>query len=252
METQPEIVYKKVKAPLSTEEMKEAFLNKGKIKYIIDYKNSSLKTDVLLMFLSNLELDPEFDLDGVVPQEKFDFIATYMKSKALISSQYLAYAVINILLSYRKFNWEPIFPRVLTDEEITQFISKQGELVEKWASFIDSTLLVLIRGFDPQISLDEYDEVPDMQIGMNVVNLLQMPVFYDAFIGAGSGTDTKLRWYTQQFETSYFKGRQLITYLCDKKNTIFLGMTGLANGLLTPEMLSDVAKELDELEGPHP
>jgi len=245
MQTQ-EVVYKKVKAPLTTEEMKEAFLNKGRIKYIIDYKNSSLKTDVLLMFLSNLEIEPEFDLEGVPTQEKLDFIATYMKSKAIINSVSLSHAVAQILLSTRGVEWESVFPRILSDEEIAQFATQHKEMVERWSLFIDSTLLVLIRAFDPQISLDEFEEVQDAPIGMNVTQLLQVPAFYDAFLAAGKGKE--LKWFTTQFETPYFKGKNLISFLNRTDNTMFIGMNGMANGVITPAMLSDVEKELDEIE----
>lgn len=251
METQiatPEVVYKKVKAPLSTEEMKEAFLNKGKIKYVIDYKNSSLKTDVLLMFLSNLEIDPEFDLEGVSSQEKFDFITTYMKSKALINSRSLLCVVTNILLTYRGYDWQKYFLRgALSDEEIQQFIAQNKELVEKWAMFLDSTLLLLIRAFDPGISLDEYEEVPETTIGVNVLNLIQTPAFYDAFIGTASGKQVTLKWFTNLFETPYFKGKMLINYFGDK-HPMYVGINALANGFITPAILDDVAKELDVLE----
>jgi hypothetical protein len=244
METQPDVVYKKVKAPLSTEEMKEAFLNKGKIKYIIDYKNSSLKTDVLLMFLSNLEIDPEFDLEGVPSKEKFDFIVTYMKSKAKISSVYLALTVAGILLHSRKIDSEQIVPRTMSDAEMDEFIAANKEIVDRWSVFIDSTLLLMIRAFDPQISLEQYEEVQDAQVGVNIVNLLQMSAFYEAFIAAGEGQN--LKWFTNQFEEHYFKGVHILNYL--QRNPVHVGIDGLANGILTPEIIADVAKELDALE----
>lgn len=246
METQ-EFIERKVTIPLSIDLMKEVFMNRDKVKYTVDYANSAIKGDQLLTYLANLELNPDFDLSETNTLDKQDFIAAFMKLRAFNASVPLSQTIAHILLFYKEVDYSGLEHSVLSNEEIPEFISKYYSVVEKWATFIDSILLLYVRAFDPQISLDEYEEVNDaMYITVNVLNVIQIEGFLEAFVSKPSKHD--LKWFKMQFEEGAFKGLMLTHYILNSKNPLCLGIDALANGDITPDMIKKVGEELSQIE----
>lgn len=243
-----EVVRKKVKAPLSPEELKDVFHKKGAIKYIIDYANSSIKGDILLTYLANLEIEPEFDLTGTTTKDKLDLLLTYMKLKNINESAELANAVASILLRTKGINPKYILePTIINDAESLEFVAKNPQIVAKWSNFIDSILIFLVRVFEPQVSLDEYADVNEVGfVGLNVVNVLKVPGFFEAFVSKPSAEP--LKWYKVQFEDNCFKGKSLIQYILEMKNSVVLGLEAMSNGRFTPEAVAHLQDDLTQIE----
>jgi hypothetical protein len=246
--TNVESIERKVTIPLSVDLMKEVFMNREKIKYTVDYANSSIKGDQLLTYLANLELNPDFDLSETTTVEKHDFIAAFMKLRAFNASLPLSHTIAHIMLFYKDIDHISVIEKsVLSNDEIPEFIAKYPEVVEKWATFLDSILLLYVRAFDPQISLDEFEDVNDaMYITVNVLNVIQIEGFIEAFVSKPS--KHPLKWFKMQFEEGAFKGLMLTHYILNSKNPLCLGIDALANGDITPEMIAKVSQELSLIE----
>jgi hypothetical protein len=248
-----EVLVKRVKAPLSVEEMKDAFLNKadrdaGKIKYIIDYNSSSIKGDILLQYLSNLEIQADFDFTGTSKNERFEFLLTYLKMKTIIKNNDLNLAAGSLLLVSKNIN-NFIEQNFLTEDEMQEFYVLHKNLVDKWSIILDSSLLMLIRVAAPQLSLDEYEDVVDPNYcGVNFVNLFNINGFFNAF--TSQPAISNLKWFTHQFENFAFQNELLFKIICDSDESFsapFNLLQATLDNTFSEDFLVTVDKELDDI-----
>jgi hypothetical protein len=251
-----EPIVKVVSAPLTVDQMKEAFLNKadrdsGKVKYVVDYAKSSIKGDVLLQYLSNLEINADFDFSGASKQDRFDFLWTYMKMKTIIKNRDLNYAAASVLLHSK--GYEPSVVKgqaFLSPEEVKEFYATHTQLVARWAHIVDSSLLLLVRATAPQASLDEYESITDPSYGcVNFVNLYEIPNFFLTFTELPSAQP--LVWFTHQFEEFAFNNELLLRIMMESDKSIFSSwilMDIAAYGKVPKEQLEEVNKALEKVE----
>lgn len=248
-------IVKIVAAPLSVDQMKEAFLNKadrdsGKVKYVVDYAKSSIKGDVLLQYLSNLEISADFDFSGATKQDRFDFLHTYFKMKTIIKNNDLNEAASALLMFSKGFQPSFTTQTFLSEDEVKEFYQAHTELVNKWSHIVDSSVLLLLRACSPTTSLSEYAEVMDPSYcGLNFVNLYSIPGFFQAFTSAPSLKP--LEWFTHHFETFAFNNDFLLRIMSeDKTITSAVGiMDAAVRGIFSQEDLKQIDQDLKALEG---
>jgi len=249
-----EVITKRVKAPLSVDEMKDAFLNKadrdaGKIKYIVDYVNSTIKGDILLQYLSNLEIQADFDFTGTSKQERFDFLLTYFKMKTIIKNKDLNYAASAVVLRSKDFSGEFLKQDFLTNEEVDEFYTLHKKKVDKWSLIVDSSLLLLIRVSSPQTSLDAYEDILDPNYcGVNFVNLYNISGFFNIFTSRPAISE--LKWFTHQFENFAFNNQLLFKIISDSDESFlssFNMMRATLNETFSKEFLDQLDQEFDKL-----
>jgi hypothetical protein len=221
-----EPIIKKITVPLSVDQMKEAFLNKadrdaGKIKYVVDYANSTIKGDVLLQFLSNLEIQADFDFTGASKKDRFDFLATYFKMRSIIKNKDLNYAAAAVLLYSKDFSAKEVEGQsFLSEEEVKEFYVTHKPLVDKWSLMLDSCLLLILRVSSPETSLDEYEEVVDPSYcGVNFVNLFNVHGFFCMF--TSKPEISELKWFTHQFEGFSFNNDFLFKIISESNVGVF-------------------------------
>lgn len=251
-----EPIVKVVTAPLSVDQMKEAFLNKadrdsGKIRYVVDYAKSSIKGDVLLQYLSNLEINADFDFSGASKQDRFDFLWTYFKMKTIIKNRDLNYASAAVLL-YSK-GYEPSIvsgQNFLSSDEVKEFYNTHSQLVGRWAHIVDSSILLLIRASAPQANLDEYESITEPSYGCtNFVNLYEIPNFFLTFTEKPSAQP--IAWFTHQFEEFAFNNKLLLSIILESDQSPFSPtnlMDIAAFGKIPAEQIEEVNLALDKID----
>lgn len=249
-------IVKVVSAPLTVDQMKEAFLNKadrdsGKVRYVVDYAKSSIKGDVLLQYLSNLEINADFDFSGASKQERFDFLWTYMKMKTIIKNKDLNFASAAVLLYSKGFDPSSMQGQnFLSSEEVKEFYSTHSQLVGRWAHIVDSSIIMLIRASMPQANLDEYESIMDPSYGCtNFVNLYEIPNFFLTFTQRPS--TQPMAWFTHQFEEFAFNNKLLLSIILESDKSPFscTNLIDIASyGKIPKEQIEEVNLALDKID----
>jgi len=223
-----------VTAPLEIAQIKEFFENK-ELLFEVNYANSKIKGNMFLTYLANLDLPYEIDFEGTSSEEKFELIKHYMNTRIMNNSNSLKYATAQIILRSVGVEAEHVIQKRInfTIDECDLFIEKHKEIVEKWKTFLASTMLFMLTSV-PAIE-EEYNfknqfKVIDdpMYIGLNIVNFIEMPFFMEAFYSAKC--DTEVYYFKTQFEEYIFKGKNLFYYFANPDNMLFHVFNSLLSG----------------------
>jgi len=119
--------------PISIDNLKKYFTDKN-TTFIIDYNKSSLKGNKFLTYISNLDVPCDVILDDSL--ECQELIKDYMHFSLLCTIPSLEKKVIKILLEYRDIN---------NSSRNTNFIKENLEIIERWASVLDSLICILLN-----------------------------------------------------------------------------------------------------------
>lgn len=216
---------RKVVAPLSIDQIKEFFKDKS-LFFLVDYENSKLKDKVFLTYLSNLDIPSDVELSKNISKESlFNLIDSYMNMKTVTDVDSLNMMVCHILLKFKKVNLDNIIVNpFLSDDLVDEYIDTRKEMLEKWAHFIDSSILYLMYIFqdlNEKLKVDEqFPKIDDANyVGLNVVNLFKTPGFLQTYFS--SDEKSSLSFFTEQFTKYMFKGKSFYEYY-DNKNNIFI------------------------------
>lgn len=242
---------KEITAPLKVEELKN-FIEKKDTFYLINYKNSELRDGIFLNYLSNLDLPCEVLLNDCSYEEKEQLLLAYLNSKNIVDIESIALNISKILLEYRGINTNDVFENpALTKEETLKFILAHEDVIKKWEHFFESTIvyaLFIMKDVDSENDIKS--QVPHIDdsnyVGLNIVNLLQNPVFMEMFFIPG--TRTELSFFVRQFEEYMFKGASLFQYYHTHNNTILALMLGQYSGEIDRELFDQAIKEAHSLE----
>lgn len=244
---------KKTIAPLSVDLIKEYFSNK-ELFFIIDYSESKIKERVLLTYLANLNLpcDIHFSED-VTSEDILSLLKAYMSSKTINDVRCLN-SLTAIVLFRAKGAIDPsnIDIPYLNIEEVDEFIEANSDLINRWVTFLDSTIYFLIysstelrEAMNIEESLEKIED-PDY-IGLNVVNLFKIPGFYNNYLSCEVLTEPKF--FTAQFKEPMFKGSTFIKYFDTEENIMIPILLGLIDGDL-PTDADDIEKMvIGEIDG---
>lgn len=206
-------------APIPIDELKQFFVDKD-IKFVIDYKNSKLQGSKLLIYLSNLDIPCDIDIDDD-QNAAFELLTEYLNSHFLVSIELLEKLALEAVLCYKK---------ILVNANFDKFVEDNLEILERWSDILNSLALynistVSIPELKKQLNQFEVNN-DDSSKGINFVNLLKHEVFYNFF---SSFDKSKLKYYSNFFENSVFKGKNLYHYWANENNTMFILTWSIAN-----------------------
>lgn len=202
-------------APIAIEYLKEYFADK-ETTYVIDYAESELKGEKLLVYLGNLDLPADIKFE--TSEDLEEMVLAYASSTFIVNIRSLEFAMLNLLLKN-----EIGFP--LTDE--------LQVLLDHWSIRIKSLLLYNLH----TVNLEEFntfvDAAPkddtDSLVGVNFVSLLKYEELGQIIVDDDNNLDECIN-YTKYFNDYMFKGKNLFSYWANPNNILFLQTWSIASG----------------------
>ena len=202
-------------APIAIEYLKEYFSDK-ETTYVIDYAESELKGEKLLVYLGNLDLPADIKFE--TSEDLEEMVLAYASSTFIVNIRSLEFAMLNLLLKN-----EIGFP--LTDE-LQVFL-------DHWSIRIKSLLLYNLH----TINLEEFntfvDAAPkddtDSLVGVNFVSLLKYEELGQIIVDDDNNLDECIN-YTKYFNDYMFKGKNLFSYWANPNNILFLQTWSIGSG----------------------
>ncbi len=219
------------KAPLELDQLKEYFTDKN-IFYLIDYEQSDIKGEMLLTYLSNLEIPCDLQIKEY--DNCMTLLSTYLSFKQILSVPFLEQKTIDVLLQYKGII-------EISDHE---FIETHADILQVWVEKLDSLSIFNMwivneesfKDFAEQFPHDDKDSIE----GINFVSLLKHEEFY---IYYNIVDKTNLKFYERYFEDYMFKGNNLYSYWANENNPMFLLNWAISSGNLDLEEYSKAIKE---------
>jgi hypothetical protein len=225
------------KAPLELEQLKEYFTDKN-VFYLINYEQSSLQGDMLLTYLSNLEIP----CDIVVEQTDncMSLLKDYLNFKQIVSIPFLEHKTIDVLFQTKGF--------YKGDDE--QFIEENKEIIEKWIEKLDSLSLFNMWVVNDNSFKEFAENFPEDSsndiTGINFVSLLKHEHFYSYY---NEVNEAHLKFFSAYFEDYMFKGNNLYSYWANENNPMFLLNWAISSGNLDVNAYNEaIAKDIWELQ----
>jgi len=214
-------------APISIDNLKKYFID-NTIKFNIDYKNSTLKGNKFLIYLGNLGVP--CDLDTIEDDEFLDLLTDYFNARTLVNIPKLESAAIEVLLGSKNLLDEN-FNGVLDIDQITTFIEKNKEVINKWTRVLESLTLynmktVNVTEFHDFVESFPADDTTD-PAGINFVSILKYQDFYSFYQIINESNLTNFRPYFSEY---IFKGKNLFSFWANEENPLFLLTSAIANG----------------------
>lgn len=242
---------KEVVVPLKVEELKN-FIEKKDTFYLINYKDSELKDGIFLNYLSNLDLPCEVILNDCSYDEKANLLLAYLNSKNIVEIESLALNVAKLILDYRGLKTSEVFTDpALKDDEVSKFINAHEDVLKRWEHFFESTIVFALYSMKELDSENDIkSQVPHIDdsnyVGLNVVNLMQIPVFMEMFFIPG--IKSELSFFVRQFDEYMFKGANLFHYYHTENNPVFGLVLGQYMGEIEGNLVEDALRELKTIE----
>jgi len=223
--------------PLDMDHIRNLFNNRDKIQFYLDYKNSAIKEQGFLFYVSNVDIPGDVLLD-CSSEEKLNLIEHFMKLPNMVNLPSLSLAVVQILLTRKNINVDCFFSVTpLTQQEVRAFITQHQQLVDDWISFFDSLYVyTLYCSYVPSLIGNSTDQdvireklklnpikkiVPELNnpgfISPNFIHVMQIPTFLEIYYSTGFHLDN-MRFFTYQFTEYCYKGKSLFYYFSGFEN----------------------------------
>lgn len=197
-------------APIAIEDLKKYFEDK-ETQFLINYEQSELKNEKLIIYLSNLDLPCD------VINFDHSFINSYLNSNMMVSIPSVETVVIAMLHQLKNGIKNDI----------------HNEELEIWERNIDS--LTLYNLYCLQLEeLDEWVEsfpennTVDLR-GVNFLSLLDNDMFYSLLVRPNMSKLTYMSSYFNM-DNNIFKGKNLYYYWANTKNPLFKHTNAVAAG----------------------
>lgn len=223
--------------PLDDNQLLEFIDNQDKV-YVIDFSKNTLDNQTALTYLSNLEMKCNIDFSGLSLEQKFDLIQTYMTFDSMVSIENLEKLVLQVFNQYKGISLEDCNLNILSKEEITTFIDKNQELLQKYDEVFSSifffNLLSYCNEEEKELMKKGCEKIIQnpRYIGINFVNLLKYPEFYAQFLL----DKPRYTYYFQEyFEDYMFKGYNLFKFLETENNIILRVFSDIFNSTIVKE-----------------
>lgn len=197
------------KAPIAIEDLKKYFEDKS-TSFMIDYAESELQGERLLVYLSNLDIPCD------IKNYDKDLIQTYLKATMIVNIPSLEHEVINLLLAL-KLNEEVPFK----------------EDLKIWEKKIDSLSLynmytINVPEIQEWVAQFPEENTGDLE-GINFISLLKHEETYTLFEFV---KQENLTFYSKYFNEYMFKGQNLYSYWAHENNPMFLLTWSVAAGTI--------------------
>jgi hypothetical protein len=218
-------------APISLENLKKYYADKS-TSYLIDYKNSTLKGQKLLVYLSNLDLDCDILIEEM-NEEFFSLLKDYFNSTSLVKVRFLELCAIDVLKENKGL--------IKDDSRYKQFITDNKYIIDEWSKKLDSLIVFNTYVIKDELAqtealsfpLDENDSIE----GINWVSLVKNVEFYDFYAKVDTAN---LTFYKNYFNNYMFKGKNLFAFWANENNPLYLLAWGMMTGEVTPENFKEV------------
>jgi len=152
-----------------------------------------------------------------------------------------------ILLSYRGIDTSKMFQNPLfNNEEVQTFIKNNQELINKWEHFLESSVVyALYITEDVEKDNDIKSQTPIIDdsnyIGLNVVNLFNVPYFLEHFFLKEAKNPPSF--FLRQFEEYMFKGKNLYEFFFTEKNQLLALFLAQLSNEVDNDLLVAATKE---------
>lgn len=225
--------FRHVSVPLSLDHIKEFFDNK-ELFFLVNYSDSKIKGNMFLTYISNLGLPSEIVLTGATLEEKFELLKFYMETRNINDSGILKIAAAQIILENKGFDLSPLIQNpVFTREEATKFIELNKEMVNRWCTFLSSSIMYYVSSIpvlaEEMKIKDSFPMIDDPHyVGCNIVQMFSVPGFTEFFFAFPH--EPQIYYFKQQFEEYMFKGKNLFHYFAHEENTLLLVFNELLTG----------------------
>lgn len=243
----------KTACPLPMEVLKEYFQDKENTSFLIDYRGGKLDADALMIYLSNLNLDADFDEETYNDRDALkELVAAYMKTTtALVDIPQLAREALAICCQHRNVmrpeifieegeeldenceDLDSIFKYYELLENADDFIEENKEVVERWCEMLDSSIVFNLHCIDApefnQFIDDTFEKIDDPDyVGINYVNVyaLDWIGYYIGFITE----ESPAKFFVNQFNEYRFKGKNMFHYFNTEANTLSVLSQVIASG----------------------
>jgi hypothetical protein len=232
-------------APISIENLKNYFVD-DTTYFNIDYKNSTIKSSKILIYLSNLDVPCDIVYSDI-DDEFLELLKEYFHSKSLVKLSNLEIAALEVILGVRGFINEDFQNGILNLKQINSFYNDNKEIVDSWLKVLDSLPLFNMKTIQsPEIQefVDTFplDDTEDLT-GLNFVNLLKYPEFFMYYGNMNMDNVTNYRTYFTEY---IFKGKNLYSFWANENNPMFLITLGIADGNLTGNEIPDAIQKEKE------
>lgn len=224
--------------PIPVDKLRE-IIGDNDVKVIVDLSNSSVKPLQALIYLSNLELNVDVVFND---EDKLTMLDAYLRLPTLLKCEALETLALSLILHLKG--------TVTADFVDLEWAEERRELITKWASLIDSTLIYMtniVEDDDMKTAMDEYpaDETNDM-IGVNFVHLFTHPLFPLVF---ESIDQSLIRNYTKYFNDYMYKGHNLYHYWAVPENDVHVMFMALVDDeVATDEEFAEFIQTLNRIE----
>ena len=256
----------KTSCPLPMETLKEYFQDKENTSFVINYRNGKLDANALMIYLSNLNLDADFDEETYEDRDALkELVAAYMTTTtALLEIEQLAREALAICCQHRNImSIDPVGDEdELCDDPTTMFkyyeklgnaedfIAENLDIVERWCTMLDSSSVfnmscLGIPEFDEFIE-QTFEEIDDPDyVGINYVNVYKLQ-WIGYYIGSiGTPEQTKAYYFKNQFNEYRFKGKNMFHYFNTDANWLSIQTQVIAAGKFD-EVFPDELRQLNE------
>ena len=236
--------------PLPMEVLKEFFEDKENTAFKINYRGGKLDADALMIYLSNLNLNADFDEETYNDRDALkELVAAYMKTTtALVNIEQLAKEALAICCQHRDVRRDDIFVPEAEEEDFEDeddlednfryferlncakdFIEENLDIVERWCTMLDSSIVYNMHCLDDPTFNEFIDKTfekiddPDY-VGINYVNC-----YSNEWIGLYIGSipdcveDPKqntAKYFVNQFNEYRFKGNNMFHYFNHENNVL--------------------------------
>lgn len=220
----------KTTAPIAIDHLKQFFTDREGTSFLIDYENSELKGAKLLIYLSNLDVPCDIEID-IYSGTYLELLAEYMKTPFILKIDTLEKGAIDVMLKIKG---------ITETTSYDKFIVENKEIVHNWVDILNSMPLYNLYTID----IDEFKEFAnsrpkkesDITKGINFVSLLKHEEFFEFY----KDWSAEHSFYYEEFFNDYmFKGKNLFSYWANENNPMFLLTYGAVEGV-KPEELNTV------------
>ena len=225
------------KAPLELEQLKEYFTDKN-VFYLINYEQSDLQGDMLLTYLSNLEIP----CDIVVEQTPncMNLLKDYLNFKQIVSIPFLEHKTIDVLFQAKGFY----------EGNDKQFIEENKDIIQQWIEKLDSLSLYNMWIVNEETFKEFAESFPNDNsndiAGINFVSLLKHEHFYTYY---NAIEEKNLKFFNKYFEEYMFKGDNLYSYWANENNPMFLLNWAISSENLDVSAYNEaIEKDIQELQ----
>ena len=238
--------------PLPMEVLKEYFEDKENTSFKINYRGGKLDANALMIYLSNLNLNADFDEETYNDRDALkELVAAYMSTTtALVGIDQLAREALAICCQHRNVMRPEVFiekgEQIPEDENelfkyyerlecAADFIEENKDMVERWCTMLDSSVVFNLHCVDDPIFNEfieqNFETIDDPDyVGINYVNLYALD-WIGYYIGSiGELGERPAKYFSNQFNEYRFKGKNMYHYFNTEANVLSVMSQVIAAG----------------------